>query len=109
NFSAWPSVNVFAADSAGRTRTPGHAMCGVQLFAGQIRGPLETSLLEVARRQGGEAIESEQVRHRAQLTVLRRCRAERPSRQVFCGSDDRGRISDGDALRPGHCQGLEAL
>ncbi len=58
-------VDVFATDGAGGARLAGHAMHGVQLFAGQCFGSLEGRLLEIACRQGGEAVEREQIGHGA--------------------------------------------
>ena len=43
---------------------------------------LERAALEVARRQGAEAIERQQIGGGAELAVLRRRRSERPLRQV---------------------------
>jgi hypothetical protein len=53
-----------------------------QVLDGQRLGPLEVARLEVAGRQGVEAVEDQQVRHGPQLAVFLGRRAERPGREL---------------------------
>ena len=65
--------------------------------------------LEVARRQGRDGVEGEQVGERAELAVLRGRRAERARAQVACGGEDRRRVGGGDLRRRSDGDRLEEL
>ena len=102
-------VDVLATDGAGGARVAGDSPRRPQHFGGKPFGVLEGTALEIARGQRRKAIEGQQVRHRAQLTVLFGRRAERKGRQSP-GQGDRSRgIGKGSSRLPADGDGLDAL
>src|SRR5207302_9996398 len=78
--SARRRVDVFAADRARGTRLPGHAARSIERFARKLLRFGEGALLEVTRRQRGQAVERQQIGDGAQLAILGGGGAERALR-----------------------------
>src|SRR5581483_11204475 len=87
HFAARRLVNMFTTDSTAGARVTGDAASGVQLLTGQLGRALECALLEIARRQRGEAIEREQVRNGSELPGLSGGGAKGTPRQLLGGRD----------------------
>src|SRR5258708_4724071 len=100
---------MLTADGAGGARIARDAPAGVERLAGNMLGFGEAPLLEVARRQGSETVECEQIGDSAELAVLRRCRPEGTLREILGCPDDAGGIGDFDAMGSGDCDGLQLL